>query len=152
MRKIPYLSFILLLLALVHSSTSRAAVAANSEPEGWDNGLKLQEAQDLNPDPHIVEINLDARVADVDLGGGRHVQAWTYNGSVPGPLIRAHAGDRLIVHFTNHLPEPSTVHWHGIRLPIEMDGVPGISQPEVEPGQSFTYDFIVPDAGLFWYH
>jgi len=63
-----------------------------------------------------------------------------------------HVGDRMIVHFTNKLPQPTTVHWHGMRVPIEMDGVPGISQPEVPPGGSFTYDFIVPDAGLFWYH
>jgi len=71
---------------------------------------------------------------------------------LPGPLIRANVGDRLIVHFKNHLPEATTVHWHGVRVPIEMDGVPGISQPEVETGGEFTYDFIVPDAGLFWYH
>ena len=54
--------------------------------------------------------------------------------------------------FTNHLPQPTTVHWHGLRIPIQMDGVPGHSQPEVQPGGSFTYDFVVPDAGLFWYH
>jgi FtsP/CotA-like multicopper oxidase with cupredoxin domain len=56
------------------------------------------------------------------------------------------------VHFKNTLPQPTTVHWHGIRVPIQMDGVPGISQPDVEPGGSFTYDFVVPDAGLYWYH
>jgi FtsP/CotA-like multicopper oxidase with cupredoxin domain len=63
-----------------------------------------------------------------------------------------HVGDRLIVHFTNTLPEPTTVHWHGLRVPLRMDGVPGVSQPPVTPGESFTYDFVVPDAGLFWYH
>jgi FtsP/CotA-like multicopper oxidase with cupredoxin domain len=56
------------------------------------------------------------------------------------------------VHFSNRLPQPTTVHWHGVQVPIEMDGVPGVSQPPVEPGGTFTYDFIVPDAGLFWYH
>ena len=61
-------------------------------------------------------------------------------------------GDRLIVYFSNRLPTPTTVHWHGIRLPNLMDGVPGHSQPDVQPGASFTYDFAVPDAGLFWYH
>ena len=53
---------------------------------------------------------------------------------------------------SNKLPQSSTVHWHGVQVPIEMDGVPGASQAPVEPGGSFTYDFIVPDAGLFWYH
>ncbi len=58
----------------------------------------------------------------------------------------------IIVHFSNALPQSTTVHWHGMQVPIEMDGVPGASQPPVEPGGSFTYDFVVPDAGLFWYH
>ena len=57
-----------------------------------------------------------------------------------------------MVHFTNQLPEPTTIHWHGVRVPIEMDGVPNISQPEVKTGETFTYDFVVRDAGLFWYH
>ena len=109
--------------------------------------LKLAEAPDTNPDPRIVEVNLDARVAEVEIGA-RRVEVWTYNGSLPGPLIRANVGDRLIVHVTNHLPSSTTVHWHGLRVPIEMDGVPGISQMEILPGQSFTYDFTLPDAGL----
>ena len=54
---------------------------------------------------------------------------------LPGPLVRAHVGDRVIVHFTNTLPQPTTIHWHGVRVPIEMDGVPGISQPEVKTGR-----------------
>ena len=56
------------------------------------------------------------------------------------------------MHFVNELDEPTTIHWHGIRVPIEMDGVPGISQPAVKKGESFTYDFVVRDASLYWYH
>ena len=67
-------------------------------------------------------------------------------------LIRARKGDRLIVHFSNRLPQSTTVHWHGVQVPIELHGVPGASQPPVETGGTFTYDFVVPDAGLFWYH
>src|SRR5262245_50741985 len=122
------------------------------QPSGWDSGVKLREAVDTNPAQHIVEINLEAKIAKVEYEPGRTVEAWTYNGDIPGPLIRARVGDRLIVHFTNKLPEPTTVHWHGLRIPIQMDGVPGHSQPEVQPGGSFTYDFTLPDAGLFWYH
>jgi FtsP/CotA-like multicopper oxidase with cupredoxin domain len=129
-----------------------SAAGQSLQPQGWDSQIKLRDAVDTNPDPHIVEVNIEARVARVAYAPGQEVEAWTYNGNIPGPLIRTHAGDRLIVHFTNNLPKPSTIHWHGVRLPIQMDGVPGISQPEVEPGGSFTYDFIVPDAGLFWYH
>jgi FtsP/CotA-like multicopper oxidase with cupredoxin domain len=102
--------------------------------------------------PQTVEVNLEAKIARVTISPGHEVEAWTYNGDIPGPVIRAKVGDRLIVHFKNSLPQPTTVHWHGVRLPFAMDGVPGHSQPEVPPGGSFTYDFILPDAGLFWYH
>ena len=129
-----------------------AAALSSLQPAGWDRDLKLAEAVDLNPDPHIVEINLDARVAHVEIAPGIGADAWTYDGGIPGPLIRVHVGDRLIVHFTNHLPQPTTVHWHGVRVPIQMDGVPDVSQPAVPTGGTFTYDFVVPDAGLYWYH
>lgn len=122
------------------------------QPEGWDDSLQLLQPVDLNPDPAIVEIALEARLDMVELAPGLEVEAWTYNGTIPGPLIRVNVGDRLIVHYTNRLPRSSTVHWHGIRVPIEMDGVPGYSQPPVETGATFTYDFIVPDAGTYWYH
>jgi len=122
------------------------------QPEGWDSQVTLVAAADLNPDPRIVEVDLDARVASVELTPGVRTEVWTYNGALPGPLIRAHAGDRVIVHFSNHLPEPTTVHWHGVRVPIQMDGVPDISQPPVPSAGVFTYDFVVPDPGLFWYH
>jgi len=128
------------------------AAGASQQPDGWKANLVVAEAPDLNPDPHILEINIDARVAPFEYAPGKKVNAWTYNGGIPGPTIRLKAGDRLIAHFTNHLPQATTIHWHGLRVPIQMDGVPGISQPEVAPGGSFTYDFVVPDAGLFWYH
>jgi FtsP/CotA-like multicopper oxidase with cupredoxin domain len=127
------------------------AAGQTSAPAGGDN-VRIPEAVDRNPDPRIVEIDLEARIATVEVAPGVRTAAWTYNGGVPGPVIHVRAGDRLIVHFTNRLPDPTTVHWHGVRVPIQMDGVPGYSQPDVEPGGSFVYDFVVPDAGLFWYH
>ena len=150
----------LLLFAVIGLSPSLGAavqappaIAAPSlAPADWDAQVKLKEAVDHNPDPRIVEIDIVARVADVDIAPGKRVKAWTYDGGLPGPLIRVHVGDRLIVHFTNQLPQETTIHWHGVRVPITMDGVPGISQDEVEQGKSFTYDFTVPDAGLYWYH
>ena len=136
---------------LCAAGAAPVAAQIRLQPDDWSADLRLPEPADLNPDPRIVEIALDAVKADVEIAGTR-VPVWTYNGGLPGPLIRARVGDRLIVHFRNRLPEPTTVHWHGLRVPIHMDGVPGASQPDVEPGGSFTYDFIVPDAGLFWYH
>jgi FtsP/CotA-like multicopper oxidase with cupredoxin domain len=128
------------------------ATQESLQPAGWDAAVKQAEAKDLNPDPLIVEIAIEARVATVEIAPGERVDAWTYDGELPGRLVRARVGNRLIVHFTNKLPQPTTLHWHGVRVPIQMDGVPGVSQPEVKPGESFTYDFVVPDAGLFWYH
>src|SRR5437867_5686163 len=139
---------LVLLILLVSLAAGQSAL----EPEAWDAQIKLRNAIDTNPDKHIVEVNLEASVARIAYAPHQEIEAWTYNGDIPGPLIRARVGDRLIVHFKNNLPQPTTVHWHGMRVPIEMDGVPGISQPEVQPGGSFTYDFIVPDAGLYWYH
>ena len=140
------------MLVIAMPLCSLAASVPTLQPEGWDAEIRLRQAIDRNPDPAIVEIDLEASVASVEIEPGRHVQAWTYNASLPGPLIRAHVGDRLIVHFKNALPQPTTVHWHGVRVPMHMDGVPGASQPPVQSGESFTYDFTVPDAGLFWYH
>jgi FtsP/CotA-like multicopper oxidase with cupredoxin domain len=118
----------------------------------WSSDLPLAEAEDLNPDPQVVEVNITAKFASVEVAPGKRVNAWTYNGGLPGPFIRANVGDRLIVHFKNELDQGTTIHWHGVRVPIEMDGVPGISQPEVLPGETFTYDFILRDASLYWYH
>lgn len=80
------------------------------------------------------------------------VVAWAYNGQVPGPLIRVTEGDRLRINFRNDLPEPTTVHWHGLPVPYQMDGVPEISQPAVPPGGAFTYEFEAKPAGTFFYH
>jgi FtsP/CotA-like multicopper oxidase with cupredoxin domain len=140
------------MLASIHSVEAHAGGAASLAPADWDTDIRLREAPDLNDDPRIVEVNLTAQPASVEVATGTRVNAWTYNGGLPGPLIRTRVGDRLIVHFTNELPQPTTVHWHGVRVPIEMDGVPGISQPDVKTGESFTYDFVVRDAGLYWYH
>jgi FtsP/CotA-like multicopper oxidase with cupredoxin domain len=142
----------LICAAVACAHVAAAAQAPSFAPAGWDSGLALAEARDRNPDPAIVEVDLTARLADVDVAPGKHVSAWTYDGGIPGPLIRARVGDRVIVHFTNQLPQPTTIHWHGVRVPIEMDGVPGISQAEMKPGDAFTYDFTVRDAGLYWYH
>lgn len=77
---------------------------------------------------------------------------WGYDGRVPGPEIRVRRGDPVQVAVDNRLDQATTVHWHGIRLPNAMDGVPGLTQPAIEPGESFTYSFVPPDAGTFWYH
>ncbi|MFO0651932.1 MAG: multicopper oxidase family protein [Polyangiales bacterium] len=125
--------------------------ATRSGPDPFASALSIPRAVDLNADPRVVEINLEAAMTEWELSPGRRVHAMTYNGSVPGPTIEARAGDTVVVHFTNHLTEATTIHWHGLRVPADMDGSPRSQQP-VAPGGTFTYRFTVPDAGTFWYH
>ena len=80
------------------------------------------------------------------------VTAWTYNGTVPGPLIRVTEGDKVRIVFKNELPEPTTVHWHGIAVPNAMDGVPDMTQPAIQSGATFTYEFTAQPAGSYMYH
>ena len=107
--------------------------------------------EDLNSDPNVVEVELQADYSTELLADDFAVELMTYNGGFPGPTLQAKVGDEVIVHFTNRLDQPTTVHWHGLRVSDEMDGNPRIQNP-VQPGESFTYQFIVPEAGTFWYH
>src|SRR5262249_47374970 len=113
----------------------------------------LTAAVDLDPDPNIVSIAVEAKLAKVSLDDTHKPELWTYNGLVPGPLVRAKKGDTLVVSFTNQLPEPTLIHWHGVRVPAAMDGNGTLeAQSPVQPGESFDYRFPLPDAGLFWFH
>lgn len=122
------------------------------QPAGWDHEVRVSLAEDLSPDPDVFETKLVARVARLQLVDGTETEVYTYNGVIPGPEIRVQQGDRVIIHLENELPEPTTIHWHGLRVPNDVDGVPGVTQAPVEPGSEFTYEFVVPDAGTFWYH
>ena len=98
------------------------------------------------------DYELIAAPLDVELVPGHATPAWAYGGHAPGLELRGRQGDWLRVRFINHLPQPTTIHWHGIRLPLEMDGVPYVSQLPVLPGEFFDYRFPLHDAGSFWYH
>lgn len=96
---------------------------------------------------HMVAEPIRHKVAD-----GLFIDTWGYNGSTPGPVIEVVAGDRVRLYVTNNLPARTSVHWHGILLPCGMDGVSGLTQPAIKPGETFRYEFIFPDAGTFMYH
>jgi FtsP/CotA-like multicopper oxidase with cupredoxin domain len=102
--------------------------------------------------------DLVARPVRWDIVNGTRVTAWTYNGTVPGPELRVPYGQRLRIRVKNELPEPTTVHWHGIAVPNAMDGVPGVTQKPIAPGGRFTYEFRAIPAGrdskggTFLYH
>ena len=99
----------------------------------------------------IHEINLLIRKETIDIGG-RDGTAITLNGSVPGPIVHLKEGKDAVIHVTNELDEDTSIHWHGILLPAEMDGVPGVSFPGIKPGQTFTYRYLVRQSGTYWYH
>lgn len=81
-----------------------------------------------------------------------YVTAWTYHGTVPGPMIRVTEGDQVRITLKNELPEATSIHWHGIPVPNDMDGVPPFTQKAIEPGETFTYEFTAAPAGTFMYH
>ena len=100
------------------------------------------------------EFSLRAATGQVNLGSGSpgETSAWCYNGTVPGPEIRVRQGERLRIAVENALAEETTVHWHGVRLPNAMDGVPHLTQRPIAVGETFLYEFDAVDAGTFWYH
>ena len=97
------------------------------------------------------DVSLAAGETDTDLGGVK-VHTWTYGNQLPAREIRLKKGERLRAELTNAMPQDVTVHWHGIALVNDMDGVPDLTQAAVPNGQKFTYDFVVPDAGTYWFH
>ncbi len=99
----------------------------------------------------LVEIDLHAKVRKTNLFGKPDLPVWSFHDDIL-PVIRVPQGGRLKTQFKNDLPEHASIHWHGIRLPNSMDGVPYVTQPPVQPGESFGYDFTVPDSGLFPFH
>ncbi len=113
--------------------------------------IDAAERRRRRPGAAVHDVSLTASPLTVDLGG-LTAATWAYNGAVPGPEVRLRAGDVLRARFTNGLPEPTTIHWHGIALRNDMDGVPELTQPLVGPGESFLYEFVVPDPGTYWFH
>lgn len=89
-----------------------------------------------------------------DVTGGHRVLAWSINGMVPGPMIRVTANDHVRITLVNHFPKPTALHWHGLEVPTEADGVPGLGQNVIQPGQTYVYNFTVhdQDVGTHWYH
>jgi FtsP/CotA-like multicopper oxidase with cupredoxin domain len=112
----------------------------------------LLPAVDLDPAANAVEYELTIGVNSQELVPGQMTEMWTFNGTSPGPLLQARVGDLVKIHVTNTLNEPTTVHWHGLRIDYRMDGVVAGELVAIQPGETFTYEFTVPDAGTYWYH
>lgn len=114
---------------------------------------------DTNPDPAVVEVELVATPTTHEYLAGKRADVWAFRdgaradsiATIPGPLLEANLGDKVIVHFRNELPEETTIHWHGLRVPNASDGTP-FAQVPVPAGGSFDYEFSLIDSGLYWYH
>jgi manganese oxidase len=100
----------------------------------------------------VKEFHLVAEPVEREIAPGMKAHLWGYNGQSPGPTIEVVEGDRVRLFVTNRLAEPTSIHWHGQRLPNGMDGVSGLTQPSIKPGQTFVYEFRAERAGTFMYH
>ena len=123
------------------------------EPAAGADAAYRQAFEAAQPDPgrRVIPLDLEAREIDWQFVPGTTTRAWGYNGQIPGPTIEARVGDVLEIRFTNGLPQPTNIHWHGLRVPAAMDGTEMV-QRSVAPGETFVYRFRLPDAGTFWYH
>jgi FtsP/CotA-like multicopper oxidase with cupredoxin domain len=125
-------------------------------PAGPDPFLPMV-APDLADLPHEVDgsvkvFRLVAEPVKRKIAPFKTIDVWGYNGSCPGPTIQVQQGDRVRIHFENNLPESTSIHWHGLEVPIEQDGVPWISQKPIAPGEKYVYEFTVHQEGTFFYH
>lgn len=134
---------------LVEPDTNEPAATESEMPQVEG----LESLPDENDEVGVVEYTLEIDIDEVQLlPGAGATEVWAYNGMVPGPLMQARVGETVRIHVTNRLPEPTTIHWHGLRIDYRMDGVVHGDLPAIAPGETFTYEFVPPDAGTYWYH
>jgi len=119
---------------------------AGKDPAFWDNKMDFKNDGDVK----VFEITVSEM--DWDTGGGNTVKALAYNGTVPGPEIRITEGDTVRAIVTNKMTQSTAIHWHGVLVPNNMDGVPFITQPPIKPGETFTYEFTAKNPGSHMYH
>src|SRR5689334_12960971 len=142
-------------------SLAAATASADAMDAMHEKGMKAFPAKTTGAGNQLMKPRMDGGVKVFELTAtkmkwetepGKFVEAWAYNEQVPGPQIRVREGDKVRVILHNQLPESTSIHFHGLELPNAMDGVPFITQPPVKPGQSFAYEFTVPNAGSNMYH
>lgn len=159
---------VLLLLAGCSAVAAKPAPAAMPMNDGNSMNMPEMDAAhmfDLKPTPgqgalpapmrldgQVKVFELTASQFDWEVSPGVHVQAMGFNQMVPGPTLHVTEGDRVRIIVHNELPEPTSVHWHGLNVPFAMDGVAGLTQPPIMKGESFTYEFTATPAGTHWYH
>ncbi|MFE9094323.1 multicopper oxidase family protein [Streptomyces sp. NPDC007264] len=130
-----------------------AGAGASGAPGGYVDpaGPEVAVAERARGGGPLRTVRLTATATSLDLGG-RTVRSWAYGDGLPGREVRVTAGDTLALTLANHLPQSTSLHWHGVALRNDMDGVPGLTQRAIAPGAAFTYRFTVPHAGTYWFH
>ena len=135
---------------LIRSTAALAAASALPIP-AWARGQSLTRAKNGFGEVSGEDIRL-AIGSHHFTTGGRSGHAVAVNGTVPGPLVRLREGQTARLHVTNNLNEDTSIHWHGLLLPFQFDGVPGVSFPGIKPGETFTYEFPIRQNGTYWWH
>jgi FtsP/CotA-like multicopper oxidase with cupredoxin domain len=138
---------ILIVLVVVARAASTPAAGERFVTE-FDAALPAE----APPTASVRDFEIVAQPTRIPLLDGRSIDVWAYGGTVPGPTLRVRSGEGLRVRLVNRLPQETTIHWHGVRVPNAMDGVPGVTQPPVRPGETFTYEFTPKDSGTYWFH
>ncbi len=136
-------------LAVVALTLAMAACVSDSEIVLRDGPPGVAGSRFSDPD---VVVELTASVFDWEVIPGETVTVWGYNQQYPGPTINATRGDKVRVTVHNELPEATTIHWHGFDVPWDQDGVDGLAQPAIQPGETWVYEFVATDAGTHMYH
>ncbi|GHE52993.1 multicopper oxidase family protein [Streptomyces vinaceus] len=138
-----------------HGSMHHGGPSPAASPGGYVDpaGPEVQAAEAARKATGPVsEVKLTATATPLDLGGGLTVRSWAYGDRLPGQEVRVTAGGTLALTLANNLPEATSLHWHGLALRNDMDGVPGLTQRDIAPGASFAYRFAVPHPGTYWFH
>lgn len=152
-----------LLIGALSPSTTIAALQAPQTPTGpgvpvavnmgmAGAPISVPQLQAPVTGAHVDKFTLTAQAAQITPAPGTTLAAWTFNGTAPGPTLHVRQGDEVVVTLVNRLSFGVTIHWHGVRVTNAADGVAGVTQDAVKPGQSYVYRFIALDAGTYWYH
>ena len=142
------------LFSATRVASARPPGSQVSAPEGPPVAVQSPDLKDLpfTLDNGVKVFHLIAEPVKRKIVPNKTIDVWGYNGSAPGPAIQITQGDRVRIVVDNHLPEPTSMHWHGFEIPHSMDGGPGISQDPILPGGRFVYEFTLHQAGTFFYH
>ncbi|MCB5935930.1 multicopper oxidase family protein [Caldibacillus thermoamylovorans] len=154
MRKITTLIIILGISLLAACTQQTIETENNSTQKSTDKSSQnvVQVKTEDTKGKKVNEINLLAQEKEWKLSADKTITAWTYNGTIPGEQIRVKQGEVVKVNLKNELEEPVSIHWHGIPVPNTQDGIPGVTQDAVVPGETYTYEFVAEDPGTYWYH